>query len=125
MLPKRITKPTEKVLAMAMEDTRTKRKATDSDKGSTSTVASKRTKVTASVDVEQTRTTNKGPSSTSYRATVCTEEEELARADTITIDSDVSDKSDIEVEDPGESSETELSMYIVNELQQQANHNVT
>jgi hypothetical protein len=114
MLPKRITKPTEKVLAMAMEDTRTKRKATDSDKGSTS-------------DVEQTRTTNKGPSSTSYRATVCTEEEELARADAITIDSDVSDKSDIEVEDPGESSETELSMYIVNELQQQANHtsNVT
>lgn len=102
---------------MAMEDTgsRTKWKATESDKASTSTVASKRTKVTASVDVEQTRTTNKGPSSTSYRATVCTEEEELARQDAITIDSDVSDKSDIEVEDAGESSETELSMYLLEE----------
>lgn len=29
------------------------------------------------------------------------------------IDADASDKSDVEVEDPGESSETELSMYIL------------
>lgn len=105
MLSKRTTKPTEKVLAMAAEGSRAKRKATD--KPSIPAVTSKHTKFMASVNLEQTTSNTTSPPN--YRATVRSEEEEEAlHTDTIVIDSDASEKSDIE--DPGEASDDELSM---------------
>ncbi|KAG1741001.1 hypothetical protein EDB19DRAFT_1828384 [Suillus lakei] len=88
---------------MAAEGNRAKQKATD--KPSIPAVTSKCMKFTASVNLEQTMSNT--TSSPNYHATVRSEEEEEAlHTDTIVIDSDASEKSDIE--DLGGASDDEL-----------------
>ncbi|KAG1899330.1 uncharacterized protein F5891DRAFT_981109 [Suillus fuscotomentosus] len=105
MLPKRTTQPMEKVLAMAAEGRQAKQKAID--KPSTPMEISKCTKVIVPINIEQSNNTT---TPSIYRATVQTskEEDEAAHSHAIIIESDGFEKNDIEVDDPGESSEAEL-----------------